>query len=590
MNDWSLQMFEQNNDTNVFEELTKSHSELSDNHFGETLLNVSLDLILPFSLGNTRSNRDPVKFKELKDSVRRKGVFQPVVLRPHHTKDGFYEIIAGNGRFEASVEVGKETIPAVIKSLSDVEAIEIQLIENSNREDLSLVDEAKSAQRWIAFYDGDRESAAERLSWPIKKLNERLELLRCNDAILDALEAGKIKPAHAMILAPFSLTRQTATLETIINEKWSVKTLQERAGKAQVYLAKAKFDIAECSGCEFNTEMQAGLFDTDAKAKCSNIECFKTKTKGFVKEARVRAEETYGKVLLWMDINSRDRNTVNEDTVGNKQYTQGCVGCESKVSLMDDRDGQEGNLIKNQCIDKVCYKKVTSSEQASPVAAQVSNQITSQDGIARTPIEKTKKPKLAQKSSKQVIEQSRNELRALSSKHVLPLDNFQLAVTLSAISKQCNYKADIDNWAVSCNDSFNKNVILGIKETVSKLNEEIKKATAFLAIEAKNNSYGDSEQFTNLMIGCFTKNPEHKSIAITNWKPTKDNLSVHTIEQLVQLCTNSGFKSDYEKSEPEAAFSKLASKNKSLFIDAILNFEFDWAAFAPDKGYLDQVK
>jgi ParB family chromosome partitioning protein len=558
------------------------------------LTRLPLNAIVEFSLGNSRKSRNPAKFKELVDSIRPpRGVFQPIVVRPHPEKQGVYERIAGNGRYEASVLLDLPDIPVMIKVLTDKEALEIQIIENSNREDLSLVDEARVAQRWIAFYEGDRKSAAQRLGWTLKKLNERLELLRCHANILDALEKGTIKPAHAMILASFDEARQIGTLETIISEKWTVQVLLERAGKAQQYLAKAKFDILECHGCPSNTEAQAGLFDTDKHAKCSNLSCFSDKTKAFVVDAKVKAEEQFGKVLLWADVNRNDRNTVSGEIVGEEQFTNGCTGCESRVVLLDDRANQEGNLIKSQCIDKSCFKKVVDTlSGVDTVEKSVNNQdravTLKTESTTNTPV-KASTPSPKQKTNKQIIEQSRKQLRSLSADTILKHENFQRGLTLALLCQQSKYKPEINNWPTNFGSfDLNKNIINCLSVDASIIDKEITKATEYLATKSADD--GGNKDFTTLMIGCFAKTPSFKEKAIADWVPTTENLSFYTKEQLVLLCADSGFTDAYGDSEPKVTFSRLSGGSKVDFIKGILEHKYDWSAFAPEKGYLDQIK
>ncbi|SUJ05196.1 ParB/RepB/Spo0J family partition protein [Shewanella morhuae] len=114
-----------------------------------TMIPIGMIDALPF--GNSRRVRNANKFTELKASIAIRGVIQSVLLRPAADR---FEIIAGYGRWLACLELGLTEIPALIKPLSDEEALEHQMEENLNREDLNIIDECKAVQQLSAFYNG----------------------------------------------------------------------------------------------------------------------------------------------------------------------------------------------------------------------------------------------------------------------------------------------------------------------------------------------------------------------------------------------------------------------------------------------------
>ena len=539
------------------------HNATANNN--DVLANIALDLIIPFSLGNSRSKRDSKKFAELKSSVESQGVVQPILLRPASV-DGLYELVAGNGRHQASVELGKADIPALIREMSDEAAYEAHLSENTNREDLGIVDEAKAAGKWFAFFEGDKQAAADRLGWTMKKMTERLELLRCSTLLLDALEAGQIKPAHAMILTSFSENLQIGTLKKIIDENWSVKYLKERAGKAQKYISTAKFDTTGCNGCPHNSEGQAGLFDAvSERAKCSNIACFKEKTSAWLDQQQSLATEQYGKVLKLVDVPAENRDTVDSSIVGLDQFDSGCTGCESNIVLIDDRSGREGALVRNQCLDKVCFancvkkhnEPVVETKESKPSIAPANVQSCSAASASVSVTAKKTSPKKTtpvQKTNKKIVEQSRNDLRSVAASTLLNDSSFKQGLVLSLLCQKSGYKPQIDSLKAHRSNDFIKNVAGCVGADFDALQKEIINAMVHLCTTAENNDGNTDKQFTDLMLASFAQTESFKEKAIAAWKPTKDILSNFTKEQLSMICNDSGFTAAYDQKNKAGAF------------------------------------
>ncbi|MBW8191335.1 PRTRC system ParB family protein [Neiella marina] len=556
----------------------------------DELRHTPLDRIIPIHLGNCRSKRNSDKFAELKTSIAAQGVFQAVVVRPHSDIEGMYELVAGFGRFEASVELGLSTIPTMIRQLSDREALEIQIQENSNREDLGIVDEARVAKKWLAFYEGDRSAAAQRLGWPRKKLNERLELNRCTSEILAALEIGSIKCGHAMILASFTAKRQDATLKTILTEKWTVEYLKERAGKAQRYLAQAKFDIAGCSGCDHNSEAQAGLFDTDDRAKCSNIECFRSKTNDWLAERRKALEEQHGKVLLLVEVDAQDRNTVDASVVGEEQFKTGCTGCQSNCVLLDDRPQKEGGIVTNQCLDASCFNKQAKANSQIKTKQEAKAQATTSTEVKPTASSKkqtTDKP-VVQKTNRKIIERNRNHLRQVAATEMLNEASFKQGVVLALLCDRSGHKPTLPNWPDSPTN-FSQFVKACIGQDPKAMQDEINKALVYLATKATHNEHRTGEQFIDLMLSAFSTQSDHQAVATLAWAPTAEMLKDYTTDQIAEICESSGFSKAYNDIHKDG-FKKLANARKSDFIKQVMEFEFDWSHFAPTKGYLELIK
>jgi PRTRC genetic system ParB family protein len=247
--------------------------------------------LIDFKFGNKRQARNPNKANELRQSIKSVGILQNIISRPHPDDPTKLEILGGYGRRDMALEIGLDYVPVVIKQVDDRDAYIIHLAENTIRSDLTMVDEARAAQEFSSLYEGDRQAIADYFSWPIKKVNELLELMRCSENVLNALNTNHIKPGHALALAPFTHRNQDINVERIIANKLTVGDLKELVGKVQLPLNKAKFDTSECNSCVHNTYHQMGLLDDiNTRAKCAKPACYREKTTSWLQGHPTKSE------------------------------------------------------------------------------------------------------------------------------------------------------------------------------------------------------------------------------------------------------------------------------------------------------------
>lgn len=145
-----------------------------------------------------RKNFDEQALSELADSISKHGLIQPIVVRP--TAGGAYQIVAGERRWRACRIAGLDTVPVVIKEVSDREYAEIALIENLQREDLNPVEEALGYRSLIEQYGLTQEAVAESVGKSRSTVTNALRLLSLNEEELSALRDGKITAGHARAL------------------------------------------------------------------------------------------------------------------------------------------------------------------------------------------------------------------------------------------------------------------------------------------------------------------------------------------------------------------------------------------------------
>jgi ParB family chromosome partitioning protein len=147
-----------------------------------------------------RRHFDAEALAALVDSVREKGVLQPLLVRPHPEITGAYEIIAGERRWRAAQQAGLHEVPVVIRELDDRAALEIALIENVQRQDLSPLEEAEGYQRLIDEFGHTQQVLSQAVGKSRSHVANMLRLLGLPDAVRTLLAEGKLSVGHARAL------------------------------------------------------------------------------------------------------------------------------------------------------------------------------------------------------------------------------------------------------------------------------------------------------------------------------------------------------------------------------------------------------
>ncbi len=237
---------------------------------------VKLSEITP-AKGNFRSTFDGKKYDELRESVRAKGVQQPILLRPVEDKKPF-EIVYGERRYRVWCDIAKEnggltkhTIPAMVKNMTDDEAYDAMLIENIHREDVSPVEQAKG---YRAFLKGKDDSAIDDLAVRIgvdkRQIRRTIGVLDLPKAMLKAWDEGVATIGHLELIRTLPEGERKNVFENMINQGWSVNSLKQRIANAGVSLKNAWFDVAGagCNGCPDNSDATVQMFGDDMLRLC----------------------------------------------------------------------------------------------------------------------------------------------------------------------------------------------------------------------------------------------------------------------------------------------------------------------------------
>lgn len=188
----------------------------SDSVLSNSLQEINLELIKP---GKYQPRRvfDKIELQELSDSIKENGVIQPIIIRM--VGNNRYELIAGERRWRASKLAGLTSIPAVIREFSDEEALVIALIENIQRKDLNIVEEAEGYRKLIDEFGLTHEALAKVTGKSRSNVSNTLRLLNLNTKVLELLLQGELDMGHARALLPLAENSQLATAYEVIAKK-----------------------------------------------------------------------------------------------------------------------------------------------------------------------------------------------------------------------------------------------------------------------------------------------------------------------------------------------------------------------------------
>jgi len=177
-----------------------------------------------------RTRMDEASLAELAESIRARGVIQPIVVRP--VGDSQYEILAGERRWRAAKLANLERIPAVIREVSDEAALGIGLIENIQREDLNPVEEASGLKRLIEEFRLTHEEVARAIGRSRTGVTNLLRLLELAPAVQALVQDGSIDMGHARALLALSKARQLELAHQIVANGLSVRDTERLVQEA----------------------------------------------------------------------------------------------------------------------------------------------------------------------------------------------------------------------------------------------------------------------------------------------------------------------------------------------------------------------
>ena len=171
-----------------------------------------------------RTNFDEAKLNELSESIKQNGLIQPIAVRLDKTDPGKYEIVAGERRWMAAQKAGLHEVPIVLLDLDDNKALEIAIVENIQRQDLNIVEEAKGYERLRTEFGYDHEKIAQFMSKSRSHVSNTLRLLTLPKDVISMLKDGLLTAGQARPLV--GLPKASEIAEEIINKKLSARQVE----------------------------------------------------------------------------------------------------------------------------------------------------------------------------------------------------------------------------------------------------------------------------------------------------------------------------------------------------------------------------
>ena len=192
---------------------------------GETKIETDINKV---SISDLVSNRyqprkifDEERLEELTNSIKERGIIQPIIVRKLSDHSSKYEIVAGERRWLAAQKAGLHEIPVVVTNIDDLKSLEFSIVENVQRNDLSAIEEARGYQRLIKEFSYDQEKVAQFIGKSRSHIANFLRLLTLPEEVLKLIETKKISSGHGKIL--IGLNNAAFLAKKIIEKKLSVR-------------------------------------------------------------------------------------------------------------------------------------------------------------------------------------------------------------------------------------------------------------------------------------------------------------------------------------------------------------------------------
>ena len=171
-----------------------------------------------------RQNFSESKLNELASSIKKNGIIQPIAVRPKKSENGKFEIVAGERRWLAAQKAGLHEIPVTVLDLSDVESLEVAIVENIQRDDLNPIEEAKGYKRLNEEFNYDHESISKLMSKSRSHVSNTLRLLTLPSDVVSMLEEGTLTSGQARPL--IGLSNASTIAEEIVAKNYSARKVE----------------------------------------------------------------------------------------------------------------------------------------------------------------------------------------------------------------------------------------------------------------------------------------------------------------------------------------------------------------------------
>ena len=168
-----------------------------------------------------RKNFSEAELDDLANSIRERGIIQPIIVRNYERSSSKYEIIAGERRWMAAQKAGLHEVPVIVTEADDLKSLEFAIVENVQRHDLNSIEEAQGYQRLIDEFSYDQDKVAKFIGKSRSHVSNCLRLLTLPKDVIELIEQNKISQGHAKVLV--GLNNSSLIAKKIIDKKLSVR-------------------------------------------------------------------------------------------------------------------------------------------------------------------------------------------------------------------------------------------------------------------------------------------------------------------------------------------------------------------------------
>ncbi len=206
-----------------------------------------------------RTRFDDDELASLTESVRREGVLMPILVRP---VDGGYELIAGERRWRASQAAGLSEIPAVVRQVDDMQALELAIIENEQRDDLTAIESARAYQLMMREFGCTQQQVAERIGVSRVQVSNMIRLLQLPDEIQKMIENRELSMGQARPLVGLEERQALELAHRCVREGWSARQMEKQArrlARSRTAVTKAREKDADVQALQDELTRRLGL-------------------------------------------------------------------------------------------------------------------------------------------------------------------------------------------------------------------------------------------------------------------------------------------------------------------------------------------
>ena len=227
---------------------------------------ISIDRIIP-NPKQPRRTFIEADLEELAESIRAKGVIQPILVRPDPNQPEMFEIIAGERRWRAARRAGLTAMPAVVRAFDDREVLEIAIIENVQRSDLNAVEEAEAYKSLIDRFGRTQESVAQQVGKSREHVSNTLRLLQLPEDVREHVREGRLTAGHARALMktsdPSGFAATVIAKDLSVRETEALSKADKAGGKFEIKSAGGDKDV-DTKALELDLQRALGL-DVDIR-------------------------------------------------------------------------------------------------------------------------------------------------------------------------------------------------------------------------------------------------------------------------------------------------------------------------------------